>query len=175
MTEHHHVTLLDEMFKMRARVFGERLGWDVVVHEGRERDEYDDLDPTYIMAEAHGRLCASVRLMPTSGRTMLADHFPQFAPAPSPSVWEATRFCVEHMHFVLPLGEAMTKFGLEHGITSFVGCFDTAAWRIYRVACASVGCKFSILGAARREGHYVHIGQFEVSEAVLSRLREAHA
>jgi N-acyl-L-homoserine lactone synthetase len=183
MTCEHHTpadecpALLDEMFKMRARVFGERLGWDVTVREGRERDEYDDLDPSYITIESDGKLCASVRLMPTTGRTMLAEHFPQFlscAPAPSPRVWEATRFCVEDTHFVPYLGEAMTQFGLARGITSFIACFDSASWRIYRKACASVGCRLDILGAhLGQHGERIYIGEFEVSTAVLSRLREA--
>lgn len=28
---------LDQMFRLRARVFCERLGWDVTIREGRER------------------------------------------------------------------------------------------------------------------------------------------
>lgn len=31
--------LLDQMFRLRARVFDRRLGWDVAVEEGREVDE----------------------------------------------------------------------------------------------------------------------------------------
>jgi N-acyl-L-homoserine lactone synthetase len=170
--------LLDEMFKMRARIFSERLGWDVKVHNGKERDEYDYLGPTYLLIEEEdslrASLRASVRLMPTLGRTMLRDHFPQYAPVPSPSVWEATRFCAEQARFILPLGEAMTQFGLARGITSFVGCFDSASWRIYRRACASVGCKLDILGVhLGQHGERVYIGQFAVSTAVLTRLKEA--
>ena len=32
-------SLLDEMFRLRARIFHERLGWDVQVADGKERDK----------------------------------------------------------------------------------------------------------------------------------------
>jgi acyl homoserine lactone synthase len=155
--------LLDEMFRMRARVFGERLGWDVTITDGQERDAYDALDPSYIIIAPHGRVQASVRLLPTTGRTMLAEHFPEVPITPSPLTWEATRFCVERHDLVLPLGGAMTAFGLACGITSFVGCFDAAAWRIYRAACAEVGTRLEILGTVKRRGT-IYIGRFEVSD-----------
>ncbi|MFN4129018.1 MAG: acyl-homoserine-lactone synthase, partial [Paracoccaceae bacterium] len=41
--------LLDEMFKLRARVFGDRLGWEVEITNGREIDQFDRLDPAYVI------------------------------------------------------------------------------------------------------------------------------
>jgi hypothetical protein len=41
--------LLDRIYRLRALVFDRRLGWDVVVDNGREIDAFDDLDPTYIV------------------------------------------------------------------------------------------------------------------------------
>lgn len=40
-------SLVDEMHQLRSRVFAGRLGSRVKI---RERDEYDALDPTYILA-----------------------------------------------------------------------------------------------------------------------------
>lgn len=34
-------TAVDEMYKLRARVFQDRMGWDVKVRNGREMDEFD--------------------------------------------------------------------------------------------------------------------------------------
>lgn len=33
---------LDAMFRNRAELFSQRLGWDVVVKNGYERDRFDD-------------------------------------------------------------------------------------------------------------------------------------
>jgi len=37
-----HGHLLEQMFRMRARIFHDHLGWDVVVKDGMERDKYDE-------------------------------------------------------------------------------------------------------------------------------------
>ena len=69
--------LAETMFQDRAGQFHGRLNWDVTVDEdGRERDQYDGPDALYCIYElpdgTHG---GSGRLMPTTGRTMLNDHF----------------------------------------------------------------------------------------------------
>ena len=33
---------MDAMFRNRAEIFGERLGWEVEVRNGYERDRFDD-------------------------------------------------------------------------------------------------------------------------------------
>ena len=44
---HEYSHLMDQMFQMRARVFHDRLRWNVRVVDGRERDKYDDESPVY--------------------------------------------------------------------------------------------------------------------------------
>ncbi len=89
---------LDGMFKLRHEVFKERLNWDVGSRSGRERDQFDDLDPVYIVCEQGGEVLGSWRLLPTTGPYMLRDVFPALlhgAPAPcAPDVWEISRFAV---------------------------------------------------------------------------------
>jgi N-acyl-L-homoserine lactone synthetase len=41
--------LMEEMFRLRARVFRERTGWNVQVADGKERDKYDDEAPVYVI------------------------------------------------------------------------------------------------------------------------------
>lgn len=74
--------LLDQMFRLRARVFDGRLGWDVTVEEAREVDGYDDAGPTYVLAvDARGTVVGSVRLLSALGPNMLAHtaHVPAVA------------------------------------------------------------------------------------------------
>jgi N-acyl-L-homoserine lactone synthetase len=157
--------LLDQMFRMRAREFQDRLKWDVVVVNGREVDDYDNEYATYLLVVKDGKVTASVRLIPTTGRTMLGDHFFHIAPPPDPNVWEATRFCGEPSS-IFALAKAMTEFGLAQGLTSIVGCFDAASYRIYRHACKSVGCELDIIGHHAK----IHCGRFEISQLVLDKL-----
>lgn len=92
--------VLDDMFKLRARVFGERLGWQVTIKDGRERDGFDDLDPSYAIGlDDEGNAVSCVRALQTTGPHMLADVFSDILdgepPLRSASLWESTRFCVD--------------------------------------------------------------------------------
>jgi acyl homoserine lactone synthase len=95
-----HLNLLTEMYRLRRRVFKDRLDWAVSVSGDLELDVYDALNPIYLLVMSdEGNLVASVRLLPTMGPTMLADTFPallggQAAPH-SEKVLESSRFCVD--------------------------------------------------------------------------------
>src|SRR5580704_10498661 len=92
--------LLDEMFRLRARVFRDRLRWDVQVADGKERDKYDDEGPVYLIYadEESLKVKGSLRLLPTTGPTVLADIFSDTLPdavhLSAPTIWECTRFCL---------------------------------------------------------------------------------
>lgn len=93
-------SLLDEMHQLRARVFAGRLGWQVKIEYGRERDEYDALDPTYILALTDlGEVAGCARLLPTLGPTMLSQTFPRLLPGGrlrgKSTMIESSRFCVD--------------------------------------------------------------------------------
>ncbi len=67
---------LDQIFRLRHRVFKQRLDWDVASVDGRERDAFDDLDPVYLFGRGPtGEVNATWRLLPTTGPNMLRDSF----------------------------------------------------------------------------------------------------
>ena len=91
---------LNQMHFLRAAVFGGRLEWDVTITEQGERDQYDDLLPTYVLAISAGqKVVGCVRLLPASGPTMLEQTFPQLLErgslAPHAAMVESSRFCVD--------------------------------------------------------------------------------
>lgn len=93
-------SLVDEVHQLRARVFGGRLSWRVKIKHGRERDEYDALSPTYILALTdRGDVAGCARLLPTTGPTMLSHTFPQLLAGGQlrgrASMVESSRFCVD--------------------------------------------------------------------------------
>jgi len=179
---HKYSRLMDEMFRLRARIFHERLKWDVQVKDGRERDRYDDEGPTYIIYtdEEQRKMKGSVRLLPTTGPTLLADFFSDTIPdavhLSSPTIWEGTRFCLNDAIFdkepvdallfaaaemIAGLGEVAVNAGIE----SIVGNFDSAMLRLYRL----IGCDVEILGSSLKYGRPVYLGLFPVSEPLLRR------
>ena len=92
--------LLDEMYKLRARVFGDRLGWEVTITNGREIDQFDHLAPAYVIGlDDEGHVISCVRALQTTGPHMLSDVFQVLLdgepPLRSSTLWESTRFCVD--------------------------------------------------------------------------------
>lgn len=95
-----HINLLTAMYRLRRRVFKERLDWNVTSSGEFEIDIYDTLDPTYLLVvSAGGEVLGCVRLLSTMGPTMVADVFPYLLggqpPPRNPQILESSRFCVD--------------------------------------------------------------------------------
>lgn len=92
--------IIDEMHRLRARIFQGRLSWSVRCVSGREFDEFDDLAPTYIVALTdRDAVIGCARLLPATGKTMLGALFSQLLrdgrlPAHRRMI-ESSRFCVD--------------------------------------------------------------------------------
>lgn len=149
-----HPDLADGMFRDRAAQFIDRQQWDLTTDEnGWERDAYDTMNPLYIILEqpdgSHG---ASMRVMPSMGRTMVNDHFKHLnhgVAIRAPFVWECTRFCLapnagslaRHWAGTLMLGGQ--ELGLRFGLTRALGVYDFRMTRIYK----SIGWEPQFVGS----------------------------
>jgi N-acyl-L-homoserine lactone synthetase len=181
---HRYSHLIDKMYRLRARIFHDRLGWDVHVVDGKERDKYDDEEPVYIIYTDDKALevKGSLRLLPTTGPTLLAECFADTLSdavrLSAPTVWEATRFCIDDRLFdrgvldglclasaemIAGLGEVAVSAGIE----SIVGNFDASMLRLYR----RIGCEVEILGCTSRYGRPIYLGLFPISELLVRRVK----
>ena len=89
---------MDAMFRNRAETFSHRLGWEVKVKDGYERDHFDDENPLYLVSVDPDteEYWGSLRLLPTTGPNMLRDIFPQLLDGDhieSATIWECSRIC----------------------------------------------------------------------------------
>lgn len=157
MNRHRYTRLLDEMFELRARVFGQRLGWDVVIQDGREIDQYDSLDPAYVIGlNEDNRVVSCVRALQTMGPHMLSDVFSAILggepPLRSPTLWESTRFCVDTdvldrgnsrnsvSYATCELMAASLEYAQASGISDIVTVIDPVMNRVLkRSDCAPYG------------------------------------
>jgi acyl homoserine lactone synthase len=175
-----------EMHRLRYRVFRERLDWEVQVSGDMEVDEFDALQPCYLLQRASdGRIQGCVRLLPSTGPTMLRDTFPVLldgAPAPiSPVIWESSRFALDlppdtpkATHGLATatyeLFAAMIEFGLSRQLTEIVTVTDARMERILRRA----GWSLRRIGKPRALGSTLAVaGYLEVSIESLARVRAA--
>lgn len=162
------------MFSDRAHQFRVRLGWEVAVdRDGWERDEYDGLNPVYVIwRRPDGLHGGSMRFLPTLGRTMVNEHFSELSGGliyRHPKLWECTRFCLSegmpgNVSAALMLGGAQLGVGL--GLTRAVGVFDARMIRIYRV----LGWQPVVLGTRGEGAEAISVGMWEFSEEIRLRM-----
>jgi N-acyl-L-homoserine lactone synthetase len=175
-----------EMHRLRRRVFKERLNWDVQVSGEMEIDEFDALHPTYLLQRgSNGHIQGCVRLLPTTGPTMLRDTFPILldgasAPA-SAAIWESSRFALD-IHANAPKAQGgiaratyelfagMIEFGLSRQLTNIITVTDSRMERILRRA----GWPLRRIGEPRALGNtFAVAGYLEISIEALGRVRNA--
>jgi acyl homoserine lactone synthase len=179
---------MDAMFRNRAQIFSDRLGWSVSVENGYERDKFDDANPLYLVSLDHltEEYRGSVRLLPTTGPNMLRDVFPFLLQEDeyieSPTIWEISRICTVPAEgqpertksgFNLVLGElivGIVEAGLIAGLTQVVAVFDA---RIYRVVKAA-GCNPQLIGRPQPIGDTMSwVGVFDTGNSPLEAIRRA--
>lgn len=173
------------MHRLRRRVFQDRLEWDVAVSDGLEVDQYDALSPTYLLGIDRQDVVGCVRLLPTTGRNMLADTFPilldgRAAPT-STRIWESSRFCVDTKHVeataenglreaTFLLFAAMIEWGQQHDLQAIATVTDLRMERILRRA----GWGLDRLGEPRQIGTTKAVaGLLPVTDEALRAIRSA--
>ncbi|MFC5431901.1 acyl-homoserine-lactone synthase [Paraburkholderia denitrificans] len=152
---------INEMYRLRARVFCDRMGWNIPTIAGMEVDGYDALGPHYMLIqEPTGRVRGCWRLMSTEGPNMLRDTFPQLlqgVSAPSDrQTWELSRFAIESDNnqafgFATLTTQAIRSaitFAGRMGISRYVTVTTTAMERILR----RTGMEIARLGPPQRIG-----------------------
>ena len=168
---------MDAMFRNRAEIFSDRLGWDVVVKNGYERDSFDEANPLYLVSVDPDteRYWGSLRLLPTTGPNMLRDIFPQLLDEgdviESATIWESSQICasavggqpdrsrngVNYVLTELILGIA--EVAILAGLTQIVSVFDARILRVLR----AVGCSPRIIGRPQRIGDTMsYAGLFDI-------------
>jgi len=173
------------MHRLRGRVFKERLDWDVSVSDGLEIDQYDTFKPTYLLVLEQSDVVGCVRLLPTTGRNMLADTFPVLLdgnPAPKAArIWESSRFCVDTKSVAATaenglrkatflLFAAMIEWGQQRNLQAIATVTDLRMERILRRA----GWQLHRLGTPRQIGTTNAVaGLLPITEEALGAIRAA--
>jgi acyl homoserine lactone synthase len=167
--------LAASMFKDRAAQFHDRLQWEAIRldDKGLEFDQYDELNPIYVIIEDEdGQHCGSGRLMPTTGRTMIKEHFSHLTGGvelESSLIWEVTRLCVSPR---LPVGSSLARrapaalfyagfdMALRAGVEFFVAIYFGHMQRVWR----AIGATPEVLGTMDTPDGEICAGIWEVTE-----------
>lgn len=139
-------TYADAMYRLRYQVFHQRLGWDVKVCNGLERDRFDNDHAVYMVTTDITKvLSGGWRLLPTTRDYMLSDVFPQLLRGERTPrdrrIWEISRFAVDTKEradtAAFSLGQTAglllvdaVRFALENNITRYVLVTSVAVERL---------------------------------------------
>jgi acyl homoserine lactone synthase len=175
----------DQMFRLRADVFAYRLGWDVRVQNGWEIDEYDDMDPMYVLSMKEDRVVGCARFLPTTGPTLLtgafASTFDESVDVRSPTILECTRLavvdgaptgmtsggvCKTLVNMMMAGCELMLAARMSH----VIGIFDAPMLRIYR----RIGWLPEIIAHSKDRRKGVGVGVWEVNKSVHEAICRRH-
>jgi acyl homoserine lactone synthase len=155
-----------QMYRLRYRVFHERLKWDVKVVDDQEIDVFDDVDSVYLLAtdESSDTVCGGWRLRPTTRGYMLSDVFPDLLAGHDVprhrQVWEISRFAVDTRASARTAGftlgdtarklvESTVRFALDNQITQYVLVTSLAVERLLN----SIGLELHRFGPPRKIGN----------------------
>lgn len=175
-----HAGSIAAYYRLRKKVFHDELRWAVTVDGDEERDVLDDLPCTYALAhDGAGRLTAGVRLIPTTQMTLLDLAFDGLVPDAfsfrSPTIWELSRYCVDHDAETgrMPTGMGLSTLRLTlanvayaraNGITHFIAVTDERIYELTR----QFNLGMELLARSEIDGCRIVCGLFAIDERAMA-------
>lgn len=176
---------LENYFRLRKRVLIDQRGWDLKSEDGKEIDQFDHDQAHYLIYKCPetDRVCAGVRLTPSTAPNLTLDIFPHLIDpkrgfSPSPDVWESSRFVTESLEtksqkgmireatFILFIG--MIEYGLRHNLQLFLTMTEVRLERIGKMN----QWYLQRLGEVEKVGNTFAVsGLLEVSEEIRQKMR----
>ena len=172
--------LMDEMYGLRLAAAHAHAGRPSgAVHRLAVLDYFDSLDPLYVLVlDERECVAGALRLLPTSGVTMLNDAFAGAAPdgirVESPLIWEASRLTLRAAgdfraadvaidRTIGQLGVALNAIAQTAALTHVIGVFDESIHRLLSLR----GCAGETLATQMRiDGADMFAVLYEVGAAM---------
>lgn len=169
---------LSQYFSLRKRVFHDQLNWDVEVEGNTETDCLDDEPCTYTLyIDDVGTVLAGARLIPTTQMTLLERSFSGLVPEEmsfnSPTIWEVSRYCVDHKisdsrmpsgakKATLALSIGNYDYARQNGIEFYIGVVEGRMFEF----CKNYNFGAEILGEEVIDGNRVICALYPINEQV---------
>lgn len=175
--------LTDQMYDLRVSAARARLDRPPgAVNRLAVVDYFDSLDPLYVLAlDGEERIIGALRLLPTTGVTMLNDAFAatsrERVRLESPLIWEASRLTLDTTEncqareriidrAIGEIGVALNQIAKDAALTHVIGVFDSDAHRLL----SHRGCAGEALAPpVSLDGAEIHVALYEIGAAMDAR------
>lgn len=132
--QHHFYQDLEDVFRLRHRIFNEWLEWDLPHANGQEFDKFDGHSLHLCARDGQRNLIGYWRLTPTTKPYLAAEAFSELlaeiGPISDPGVWELSRGCIDkdligtnrnlRREVIASLISSMFEFAIVNGISEFL-------------------------------------------------------
>ncbi|GAN68421.1 acyl-homoserine-lactone synthase [Acetobacter orleanensis] len=173
--------IYEKILISRKVFFGNHQEWLQALRVDPQEDRYDrDWNPFYIVSieEATGTI-ASVRVLPTTGPTMLRQDFARYFPGCpdiiSPDVWELSWFCTTAdtaspvgRNLMLDVLKTLCDYALANGVKQVIGTYPQSRLRLYRRLKISP----SVIRCGDINGHEFCVSVLDINLLTLRHLTE---
>jgi len=144
-----HFNVVNGCFKLRHKVFNERLNWKVKSFNQSETDIFDNDETWYAALTGNdNQVIGTWRALPTTGDYMLRSVFPEMTRGETlpedDSIWEISRFAIDKTKRTKPVGrnyicieskaliQSFYDFSHQHNLEQLVAVTSVAAERMMK-------------------------------------------
>jgi acyl homoserine lactone synthase len=148
-TKRYNLDILNELYKVRSKIFIDRLDWDLQRTNCMEIDQFDHDECHHLVSMENEEVIGGVRLTPSEAPNLAFDLFSDILGLPSeikrsPKLLESSRFGLLQntdrasvkgiRQKTLELFEGMMKFGLDYGYENIITVTDIRIEKILKRA-----------------------------------------
>lgn len=175
------LSVYEDILRARRVFFENNPEWHQALRIDPQEDQYDrDLNPLYIVSrEEETGSVASVRVLPTTGPTMLrqdlARYFQGCPDIISPDVWELSWFCttadtasLAGRNLMLDVLRTLCDCALTNGVRQIIGTYPQSRLRLYR----RLGAVPSVICSSEINQQEFYVGVLDINMLTLRHLTE---
>ncbi|WP_032113954.1 acyl-homoserine-lactone synthase [Candidatus Paracaedibacter symbiosus] len=148
-TSKYHNDILDEFYRIRKKIFIDRLNWDLPAQGDKEIDQYDHNQCNYLLSISNDKVSGGIRLTPSLAPNLTFDTFSDVFNLPTHikpqnNLLEISRLGIIKTSDEMPsnivrrktleLFQGILKFGLCHGYEKIITVTDIRIEKIFKLS-----------------------------------------
>lgn len=148
-TSKYHDDIINEFYKIRKKIFIDRLNWDLPAQGDKEIDQYDHNQCSYLLSVSNEKVNGGIRLTPSTAPNLTFNTFKNIFSLPPEIKPESNLLEISRLGIIkspnettsnfvraktLELFQGILKFGLCYGYKKIITVTDVRIERIFKLS-----------------------------------------